>query len=112
MPNLSVGKKILIAALVLLMASFLLEKFVSYPCLKKINEYLQNLAIPFITLIINICEGQGEHNIINDGIKRKNDNSNKNANDLANEGNNEEDIPPEPANAENQLNQLNKIYNN
>ena len=111
MPNLSLGKKILIAALVLLMASFLLEKFVSYPCLKKINEYLQNLAIPFITLIINNSEEQGEPNIINDGIKRKNDNSNKNANDLANEGNNEEDIPPEPANAENQ-NQLNQIYNN
>ena len=111
MPNLSLGKKILIAALVLLMASFLLEKFVSYPCLKKINEYLQNLAIPFITLIINNSEEQGEPNIINDGIKRKNDNSNKNANDLANEGNNEEDIPTEPANAENQ-NQLNQIYNN
>ena len=65
-----------------------------------------------MTLIINNSEEQGEPNIINDGIKRKNDNSNKNANDLANEGNNEEDIPPEPANAENQLNQLNKIYNN
>ena len=111
MPNLSLGKKILNAALVLLMASFLLEKFVSYPCLKKINEYLQNLAIPFITLIINICEEQGEPNIINDGIQGNNDNINEGANDLVNEGNNEEDIPPEPANAENQ-NQLNQIYNN
>ena len=107
MPNLSLGKKILIAALVLLMASFLLEKFVSYPYLKKINEYLQNLAIPFITLIINICEGQGEHNIINDGIQGNNDNINEGANDLANEGNNEEAIPHEPAN---ENNQLNKIY--
>ena len=35
MPNLSLGKKILNAALVLLMASFLLEKFVSFPYLKK-----------------------------------------------------------------------------
>ena len=109
MPNLSLGKKILNAALVLLMASFLLEKFVSFPYLKKINEYLRNLAIPFITLIINICEGQGEHNIINDGIQGKNDNINEGANDLANEGNNEEAIPHEPANENNQ-NQLNQIY--
>ena len=109
MPNLSLGKKILNAALVLLMASFLLEKFVSFPYSKEINEYLQNLAIPFMTLIINNSEEQGEHNIINDGIKRKNDNSNKNANDLANEGNNEEAIPPEPANVDNP-NQLNQIY--
>jgi len=105
MPNLSLGKKILNAALVLLMASFLLEKVVSFPCLKKINEYLQNLAIPFITLIINICEGQGEHNI-NDGIQGNNDNTNEGANDLANEGNNEEAIPHEPANENRQLNHI------
>ena len=98
-------KKILNAALVLLMASFLLEKVVSFPCLKKINEYLQNLAIPFITLIINICEGQGEHNI-NDGIQGNNDNTNEGANDLANEGNNEEAIPHEPANENKQLNHI------
>ena len=76
---------------------------------KKINEYLQNLASPFITLIINICEDQGEHNIINDGIQLNNDNINEGANDLANEGNNEEAIPHEPANENNQ-NQLNQIY--
>ena len=105
MPNLSLGKKILNAALVLLMASFLLEKVVSFPWLKKINEYLQNLAIPFITLIINICEGQGEHNI-NDGIQGNNDNTNEGANDLANEGNNEEAIPHEPANENRQLNHI------
>ena len=105
MPNLSLGKKILNAALVLLMASFLLEKVVSFPYLKKINEYLQNLAIPFITLIINICEGQGEHNI-NDGIQGNNDNTNEGANDLANEGNNEEAIPHEPANENRQLNHI------
>ena len=91
------------------MASFLLEEFVSFPYLKKINKYLQKLAIPFITLIINICEGQGEHNIINDGIQGNNDNINEGANDLANEGNNEEAIPHEPANENNQ-NQLNQIY--
>jgi len=73
---------------------------------KKINEYLQNLAIPFITLIINICEGRSEHNIINDGIQGNNDNINEGANDLANEGNNEEAIPHEPANENNQLNQI------
>ena len=109
MPNLSLGKKILNAALVLLMASFLLEKFVSFPYSKKIIEYLQNLVIPFMTLIINISEGQGEP-IINDGIQGNNHNNNENANDLANEGNNEEAIPPEPANENNQ-NQLNQIYN-
>ena len=112
MPNILSKKKILNAALVLLMASFLLEKFVSFPYSKKIIEYLQNLVIPFMTLIINISEGQGEP-IINDGIQGNNHNNNENANDLANEGNNEA-IPPEPANGQNQnqLNQLNKIYNN
>ena len=99
-------KKILNAALVLLMASFLLEKFVSFPYSKKIIEYL---VIFFMTLIINISEGQGEP-IINDGIQANNHNNNENANDLANEGNNEA-IPPEPANGQNQ-NQLNQEYHN
>ena len=109
MPNLLSKKKILNAALVLLMASFLLEKFVSFPYSKKIIEYLQNLVIPFMTLIINISEGQSEP-IINDGIQGNNHNNNENANDLANEGNNEA-IPPEPANGQNQ-NQLNQEYHN
>ena len=109
MPNLFLEKKILNAALVLLMASFFIEKFISFPYSKEINECLQNLDIPFMTLIINISEGQGEPSIINDGIHGNNDNNNKNANDLANEGNNEEAIPPEPNNAEN-VNQLNQIY--
>ena len=101
MPNLSLEKKILNAALILLMASFFIEKFVSFPYSKEINECLQNLVIPFMTLIINISERQREPNIINDGIQRNNDNNNENENDLANEGNNEEAIPPEPANAQN-----------
>ena len=105
MPNLLSKKKILKAALVLLMASFLLEKFVSFPYSKKIIEYLQNLVIPFMILI---SEGQGEP-IINDGIQGNNNINNENANDLANEGNNEEAIPHEPANENNQ-NQLNQIY--
>ena len=63
-----------------------------------------------MTLIINISKGQGEPNIINDGIQGNNHNNNENANDLANEGKrNNEAIPPEPANGQNQ-NQLNQIY--
>ena len=107
MPNLLWKKKFLNAALVLLMASFLLEKFVSFPYSKEIIELLQNLAIPFMTLIINNSEGQGEPNIINDGIQGNNDNNNENANDLANEGNNEA-IPPKPA--KRQKKQLNHEY--
>ena len=109
MPNLFLEKKILNAALVLLMASFFIEKFISFPYSKEINECLQNLGIPFMTFLINISERQVEPNIINDGIQGNNDNNNENANDLANEGNNEEAIPPEPNNAEN-VNQLNQIY--
>ena len=109
MPNLFLEKKILNAALVLLMASFFIEIFVSFPYSKEIDKCLQNLDIPFMALIINISEGQGEPSIINDGIHGNNDNNNKNANDLANEGNNEEAIPPEPNNEEN-VNQLNQIY--
>ena len=59
--------------------------------------------------LINISEGQGESNIINDGIQGSNDNNNKNANDLANEGNNEEAIPPKPKKKK-KVNQLNQIY--
>ena len=103
MPNLFSKKKILKAALVLLMASFLLEKVVSFPYSKKIIEYLQNLVIPFMILI---SEGQGEP-IINDGIQGNNHINNENANDLANEGNNEA-IPPKPA--KRQKKQLNQQY--
>ena len=62
-----------------------------------------------MTLIINISERQREPNIINDGIQGNNDNKNENGNDLANKGNNQEAIPPEPANEENS-NQLNQIF--
>ena len=110
MLNLSLGRKMLNAALVLLIFSFLIEKLFSFPFLKVINECLQNLVIPFIILIINNSEGTGESNInINDGIQGNNAANNENANNLADEGNNEEAIPPEPANLEN-VNQLNKIY--
>ena len=108
MPNLSLVKKILNAALVLLIASFFIEIFVSFPYSEEIDKCLQKLVIPFMTFLINISERQVEPNIINDGIQGNNDN-NENANDLANEGNNEEAIPPEPNNEEN-ANQLNQIY--
>ena len=108
MPNLSLVKKILNAALVLLIASFVIEIFVSFPYSEEIDKCLQKLVIPFMTFLINISEKQVEPNIINDGIQGNNDN-NENANDLANEGNNEEAIPPEPNNEEN-ANQLNQIY--
>ena len=70
------------------MASFFIEKFVSFPYSKEINECLQNLVIPFLTLIINIRGRLGEPNIINDGIQGNNDNKNENGNDLANKENN------------------------
>ena len=107
MPNLSLVKKILNAALVLLIASFFIEIFVSFPYSEEIDKCLQKLVIPFMTFLINISERQVEPNIINDGIQGNN--NNENANDLANEGNNEEAIPPEPNNEEN-ANQLNQIY--
>jgi hypothetical protein len=107
MPNLSLVKKILNAALVLLIASFVIEIFVSFPYSEEIDKCLQKLVIPFMTFLINISERQVEPNIINDGIQGNN--NNENANDLANEGNNEEAIPPEPNNEEN-ANQLNQIY--
>ena len=108
MPNLSLVKKILNAALVLLIASFFIEKFISFPYSKEIDKCLQNLGIPFMTFLINISERQVEPGVVGDGIQGNNDN-NENANDLANEGNNEEAIPPEPANGQHP-NQLNQIY--
>ena len=102
MANLSSSRKILIAALVLLIASFLIKKLYSFPFVNQICEYMQNL-------IITISEGQGEPNIINNGNQGNNDAINENANDLANEGNNQEAIPPAQANPENQ-NQLNEGY--
>ena len=95
MPNLSLVKKILNAALVLLIASFVIEIFVSFPYSEEIDKCLQKLVIPFMTLLINISERQVEPGVVGDGIQGNNDN-NENANDLANEGNNEEAIPPRP----------------
>ena len=81
----------------------------SLPVVDTIYEYIKNLVIPIITIIINISGGPGEPNIINNGNQGNNDGINENANDLANEGNNQEAILPAQANPENQ-NQLNKGY--
>ena len=109
MPNLSLGRKMLNAALVLLIVSFLLSELYSFPFLNEVCEFLRCLVIPFITLIINNSEGQGEPIAIRDDNQGNNDNINENANDLANEGNNQEAIPPALANQDDQ-NQLNEEY--
>ena len=92
MPNLSSCRKILNASLVLLIASFLIKKLFSLPVVDTIYEYIQSLVIPIISLIINNTEGPGEPiPVYNDN---QGNNDNVNANDLANERNNQEAIPP------------------
>ena len=86
------------AALVLLIVSFLLSELYSFPFLNEVCEFLRCLVIPFITLMINKNEGPGKPKIINNGNKGNNNAINENANDLANEGNNKETIPPAQAN--------------
>ena len=98
MPNLSLRRKMLNAALVLLIVSFLLSELYSFPFLNEVCEYLRCLVIPFITFLINKNEGPGKPKIINNGNKGNNNAINENANDLANEGNNQETIPPAQAN--------------
>jgi len=98
MPNLSLTRKILIAANVLLIVSFLLKELFSFPFLDEICEYLRILVIPFITIIIIINERPGGPNIISNDNQGNNDAIDENANDLANERNNQEAISPAPAN--------------
>ena len=105
--NLSSRRKILNASLVLLIASFLIKKLFSLPVVDTIYEYIQSLVIPIISLIINNTEGPGEPiPVYNDN---QGNNDNVNANDLANERNNQEAIPPTQANQKNKK-QLNKGY--
>ena len=105
--NLSSRRKILNASLVLLIASFLIKKLFSLPFADPIYEYIKNLVIPIISLIINNSEGPGEPiPVYNDN---QGNNDNVNANDLANERNNQEAIPPTQANQKNKK-QLNKGY--
>ncbi len=105
--NLSSRRKILNASLVLLIASFLIKKLFSLPFVDPIYEYIKNLVIPIISLIINNSEGPGEPiPVYNDN---QGNNDNVNANDLANERNNQEAIPPTQANQKNKK-QLNKGY--
>ena len=98
MPNLSLRRKMLNAALVLLIVSFMLSELYSFPFLDEVCEFLRCLVIPIITLMINKNEGPGKPKIINNGNKGNNNAINENANDLANEGNNQETIPPAQAN--------------
>ena len=105
MQNLSPEKTILIAALVLLMASYWIKKFVSFPYLEEICERMKYLVIPIITIIINYSEGPGGAIIVNIDNQGNNAADNEDANDLANEGNKQEAIPPDPANQDNQINE-------
>ena len=98
MPNHTTRRKILNAALVFLIASFLIKKLFSFPFLNEIREYLQSLVIPCITIIINNSEGAGEPNIINNDNQGNNVAIDENANNMTKEGNNQEAISPAPAN--------------
>ena len=77
---------------------FLIKKLYSFPFLNEICEYLQNLVIPCITIIINNSEGAGEPNIINNDNQGNNVAIDENANNMTKEGNNQEAISPAPAN--------------
>ena len=109
MPNLSSCRKILNASLVLLIASFLIKKLFSLPVVDTIYEYIKNLVIPIISLIINNSEGPGEPIAIYNDNQGNNVDVNENTNDLANERNNQEAIPPTQAKQKNKK-QLNKDY--
>ena len=109
MPNLSLSRKILNASIVLFIASYLIKELFSFPLAKKICKCLQNLVIPILNLIINNSERPGEPIAIRDDNQGNNVNISENANDLANEGNNQEAIPPALANQDDQ-NQLNEEY--
>ena len=77
---------------------FLIKKLFSFPFLDEICEYLRNLVIPFITIIIIYNERPGGPNIIRNDSQGNNVAIDENANDLANERNNQEAISPAPAN--------------
>ena len=66
----------------------------SLPFADPIYEYIKNLVIPIISLIIINSEGPGEPIPIYNDNQGNNDDVNENANDLANERNNQEAIPP------------------
>ena len=88
---------------------FLIKKLFSFPFLNEISEYLQNLVIPYITLIINNSKGAGGPNIINNDNQGNNIATNENKNALTKEGNNQEAILHAQANQQND-NQLNENY--
>ena len=87
MGNLSTSRKILNYACILLMLTFIIEKIWSISLL---NEYIRNLIIPFLAIIINIQSGLvgKKANRINagtNGDSQGRSNSIKNSNDVANE---------------------------
>lgn len=59
MPNLSAPRKMLNFACLFLMITFIIEKIFSIPML---NEYIQNLLIPLLTIIINVQTGSAGEN--------------------------------------------------
>ena len=85
MPNISFARKMLNCACILLILTFITEKVWS---ISLCNEYIQNLFIPLLTIIINTQSGSVEENShtnntgINDIITGRN-NSNENSSDLA-----------------------------
>ena len=85
------------------------KKIVFLPFWNEISEYLQNLVIPCITLIISNSEGPGEPNLINSDNQGNNVEIEENANDSTKEGNNQEAIRPAQTNRQND-NQLNENY--
>ena len=109
MPNLSLSRKILNASIVLFIASYWIKELFSFPLAGQICKCLRNLVIPILNLIINNSERPGEPIAIRDDNQGNNVNISENANDLANEGNNQEAIPPALAN-QNVQNQLNEEY--
>ena len=111
MPNLSLERKILNLALILLMICFIMEQLSDSSFY---TNYLQGLVIPKINLIINNREGPEEYFIRRDEEGQRNnvriDNNRNDLNDLAN---NEETIPQEQANSGNPsgyYKNLNKDY--
>ena len=108
MPNLSLERKILNFALILLMVCIIIEQLSGSSFY---TNYLQGLFISIINVIINNREGPEEYFIRRDEDgQRNNVRIDNNRNDLAN---NEEAIPPEHANSGNSsgnYRQLNKNY--
>lgn len=87
MGNLSTSRKMLNYACALLMLNFIIEKILSISLL---SEYIRNLIIPFLAIIINIQSSlvKQKANRINEGtneVSQGRSNSIRNYNDVENE---------------------------